>query len=64
MKNRVAALHRGGQRVEVEIVAAYHFEFGILLRAFNESFLAGGKIIPAHNLFALREQDIGETCSR
>jgi hypothetical protein len=60
MKHEVAARHGGGQRGQVEVVAAHEREAGIFPRAGEEAFLAGGEIIPADDGDAVRQQAVDE----
>ena len=60
VKHKIATLHRGGERGEVEVVAADEFKAGIFLRTLEEFFLAGRKIIPAGDGDAVREEAIDE----
>src|SRR5436190_12118894 len=46
----VAAVHGGGQRREIEIIAANQLEPGILARSFQNRFMARRELIPADNL--------------
>jgi len=57
VEDRITALHRGGERVEVEIIAANELEVRVLARAFHESFLAGERLSqPATRLPAARSR--------
>ena len=60
VKDKVAALHRGGQRGQVEIVAADEAEPRVGRRGRQEPLLAGGEIIPADHGQAVREQAVGQ----
>ena len=55
MEDGVAPFHRGGERVEVEIVAEHELEVRMVARAFEEAFLAGGEIVPADDRLAVSE---------
>ncbi len=63
MKNRVAPGHCRSQRGQVEIVAFDELEIFVLKRAVEKFSLAGGKIVPADDGFALRQQAVHEVAA-
>lgn len=58
MENSVTARHCLRERGQVEIVTLNQFEVRILQRAVKEAALAGGKVIPAHDGFAVFEEPV------
>jgi len=58
VEDEVDAFHRGGERGQVEVVAADQFEFRILQGAVEETDLPGGEIVPAGDLDAVREEAV------
>ena len=63
MKNGVATGHRFGQRGQIQIVAFDEFEIFIFQRAIEKFSLAGRKIIPADDGFAVGEQAVNEVAA-
>jgi len=60
VENEVGALHRRREVRQVEVVAAYESEVRMALRAFEETRLAGGEVVPAGDPHAVREQAVDE----
>ena len=60
MKNEIAPGHRAGQRRQIKAIAFNQFEFRIGQRRLEKFLLAGGKIVPADNVFAVGEQPVHE----
>ena len=60
VENEIASGHRLRQRREVKIVAANEFEIGMAPRARQKFILAGGKIVPADDVFAAGQQAVNE----
>ena len=60
MKDEVGARHRRGQRGQVKVVAAHQPECWVGQRRSEETFLAGGEIIPARDGDAVRQQAIDQ----
>jgi hypothetical protein len=60
MEDEVGAFHGGGERRQVEIIAADEAKLRMLFGAVEKAFLAGGEIIPAGDGGAVREKTVGE----
>jgi hypothetical protein len=60
VKNEIGPGHRLHQRREVKVVAAHEFEIRMAPRGRQKFILAGGKIIPADDVFAASQQAVNE----
>ena len=60
VEDEVGALHRGGQRGQVEVVAADELEPRVRQSAVEEAELPGGKVVPAGDRDAVREEAVNE----
>jgi len=60
VENKIAPGHRLRQRRKIKIVAANEFEIWMVPRRRQKFILAGGKIIPADDVFAAGQQAVNE----
>ena len=60
MKNEIASRHRADQGGQIQAIAFDQFEFRIGQRRLEKFLLAGGKIVPADNVFAVGEKPVNQ----
>ena len=60
VEHKVGAFHGGRERGQIEVVAADQLEFRMRQGAVEETDLPGGKVVPAGDLDAVREEAVGE----
>ena len=60
MKNEITPGHRAGQRRQIQAITLNQFAFRIGQRRLKKFPLAGGKIVPADDSFAVGKQPVHE----
>ena len=63
VKDKIASGDRTGQRREVKVVALDKLESGVFAGTDKEFILAGGKIVPADDVFAAGQQAVNKVAA-